>query len=300
MTMTELQAAARAKGIGSSDVPCIMGLDPWRTSGDLWLQRRGLIPATVENQAMHLGTALEPVILSLAGERIGERVVRPSTTFVGEKPHHRANIDGMVGAAKRGAPIVEAKTTGVADDWGPDGSSEIPERVRAQVTWQMMCAGSSEAFVAALVAARGLDLRVYTVRLDAFLADLIAQRVDEFWESLDGDCPPAVASIESYRAMTRTERPDPVVIPADLFLAEAAAKAAAKAAESAHDAAQAALMAALGDATFGQSPEGHRIKVTQCWRNGFDSKRLLAERPELATYSTASTYARTTITPPKA
>ena len=135
--ITDRQLELRNKGLGSSDIASIMGLNPYQSPRDVWLLKTGRV-ATLQDagQAAHLGSMIEPAILALAAEELGDRVVAPTSTFT--RGILRANIDGMVGVFKRGSPIVEAKMTSISDGWGEPHSSIVPDRVMLQVQMQML------------------------------------------------------------------------------------------------------------------------------------------------------------------
>ena len=299
--MTAKQAAERKKGIGSSDVPTILGINPWANSHDLWLQKTGRVPPTEENDAMYMGTMLEEVVLKLAADRLEQRIVKPSTTFVGAKSFMRANIDGMIGKAMRGATIVEAKTTGNTEDWGLDGSSDVPERIKAQVQYQMMCASSDVAHVACLIGERGLRFAMFRIPYDEFYAEHIMEQVSRFWEhNVKTDTPPeCLPSLESVRRIIRSADAPIVAIEERLFEEDAAANAMLKDAKSKHEAARSALLCALGQSTHGEGG-GFKVRVSVVESDRFDAKRFVLEHPEYAdAFRILSSHSRVTITAAK-
>jgi putative phage-type endonuclease len=290
--ITMKQREDRAKGIGSSDAPVILGVDPFRTPHDLWLQKTGRVPPVEENDAMRLGSVLEPVLLQLAGERLSKRVVRPTSAFVGCFPHFRANIDGMVGEAKRGADIVEVKTTSSTEGWGAEGTDEVPERVRVQVIYQMACASSDLAHVACLSGAFGLAFRLYRVEWDASLGEYVMGKVNEWWmrHIVKDEPPPESGSLDTLKSRMREVRT--VELPQGLFIAEAEARMALEQAERYHTAAKAALVTAMGDASRGVSGN-YSVSVTDVVTDRFDRKSFEAENAELASrYIVPSGYKR--------
>lgn len=292
--ITKKQEKARAAGIGSSEIAAICGIDPWRTAYDVWALKTGRVEGGDENEAMRLGTALEPTILKLAGDELGKKVVRPSSHFVGAEPFMRANIDGMLEVAKRGAPIVEAKSTGVTDGWGSPGTSEVPERVMLQVTWQMLCSSSDLAYVACLSAKYGLAFSLYRVEFDEHLAEELVSKAVSFWDCVERDTPPkSFPSADIAKAMRRTDAEVP--IPEALFKAEREAKRVLSAAEDRYEAAKGTLLAALGDARRGVSGP-YSINMTQVTSERFDSRAFREAHPDLVTQFTApSTFMRVDI-----
>jgi putative phage-type endonuclease len=56
----------RSSGIGASDVGTILGLNPYKSSAELFYQKIGKIPQKIqENLAMFMGTRMEPLVASL-------------------------------------------------------------------------------------------------------------------------------------------------------------------------------------------------------------------------------------------
>jgi len=297
--ITDAQKAQRAKGVGSSDVPVILGLSRFKTAYDLWLERMGRVDPQPENEAMAIGSQIEPLLLSMAAQRIGDRVVRPSQTFVGGKAHHRANIDGMVGIAKRGHPIVEAKSTGWLEGWGADGTDEVPEGVRAQVMYQMAIASSTTAYVACLRAERGLQFSLHPIRYDESLAVAILGAVDDWWDYVVRGTAPSSSqpSLDCVKRMRYEEDASPVIIDAGLLVEDIVAREKAQQAEAFADACRARVLAALGSARSGQSEDGrYTVKVSSVKTDRFDAKAFQQGHPDLAAqYRIESGYNRVTV-----
>ncbi len=281
--ITDKQRENRAKGIGSSEAATIMGCNRWQTPYDLWLIKTGRAQSPVTNNAMRLGQVLEPTLLQLAGERLGTRIVRPSTTFVGHRPHFRANIDGMVGEAKRGSDIVEIKTTGVADEWGTEGTDQVPMAVRVQVSYQMACSSSHLAHVGCLVGSWGLHFKLYRVEFDSGFTEYLLDRIDAWWgRHIVEDVPPAEsASIDLLKTMERIDDEKDMSDHLDLFTAEETLKRELDIAERKYEAAKSELLKHLGSHRRGRTGP-YSIAVTDVATDRFDRKSFEAEHPELA------------------
>jgi putative phage-type endonuclease len=300
--ITEKQEGERMKGIGSSDVPTILGLNSWATPHDLWLVKTGQADGPEENDAMRIGTVLEAGVLQLAGERLGAKIVKATSTFVGCDLFMRANVDGMIGVAKRGSPIVEAKTTGRTEGWGDEGTDEVPEAVKAQVMFQMMCASSDVAHVACLQGDYGLRLKMYRVPFCEDYAGYIHERVRDFWlNHVERRVPPAgLPSLEVLKRVRRDADAPAVQIDPVFFTEDARCQRLLKEAEATADAARAALMVALGTATAGEGG-GYRIKVSKVETSRFDAKAFAEANPEdAAKWTIRSAHNRTTVIAPKA
>ena len=279
--ITDKQREDRMKGIGSSEVSTLLGLNRWQTPHDLWLMKTGRAPGVETNEAMRIGQVLEPTLLQFAGERLNRKVVRPSVTFVGARPFMRSNIDGMIGAAQRGADIVEVKTTGVTDGWGREGTDEVPDAVKVQVMWQMCCASSTLAHVACLMGSFGLTFKLFRVEWDASMGEYLIERVSQWWQRhvIEDTPPPGPASIDTLKSVTRTDQE--ITLPVELFEREAHAKQTLAAAEAAYEKAKAELVTAMGTARRATNG-AYSVTVTDVATDRFDRKAFEAEHADLA------------------
>ncbi|MBW1723715.1 MAG: YqaJ viral recombinase family protein [Deltaproteobacteria bacterium] len=62
----------RHKGLGGSDSPVVLGVNPWKKPVDLWAEKRGLIEDDQEpSPAMRRGTALEPIVADMYTQAAG-------------------------------------------------------------------------------------------------------------------------------------------------------------------------------------------------------------------------------------
>ena len=67
--MTPEQIAERKSGIGGSDLACVLGLSPWRSPVDVWLEKTGQNAVAVEETpAMYWGSQLEELVADLRGK----------------------------------------------------------------------------------------------------------------------------------------------------------------------------------------------------------------------------------------
>lgn len=287
--LTKAQQEARTTGIGSSDAAAILGLDRYRTAYDVWLDKTGRDPGGDAGEKAELGNALERGILKYVGRRLNQTVRAPRSTLV--RGLLRANIDGMIGEAKRGAPVVEIKTTGLVADWGADGTGDVPDRVLVQVHHQLYCAESDRAVVACLRAVRGLELTLHPIRRDETLVGQIVEACERFWKDhVLADVPPAgTASLETLARRRRDGRV--VELPIDLVEQERAAKAVLAAAEKTYDRAKAELLAALGDSENGVVADWV-VSYRAIESTRIDAERLRREFPEVAAKVANTTKSR--------
>lgn len=188
MTMQADRAAwlnERRKGIGGSDVAAVLGLSPWKTPLQVYLDKRGEAEETPDNEAMLWGRVLEPVIRQQYAERTGRTVLVPETIL--SHPQHGfmlANLDGITDDRR----VVEIKTSSVGKGWGEPGSDEIPEQYLLQVQHYMAVTGCDVADVAVLIG--GSDFRLYEVPADRELHEMLVDAEADFWQRVIEGIPP--------------------------------------------------------------------------------------------------------------
>ena len=304
MTITEKQIADRRKGIGSSDAPAIMGYDPWRNQHDVWREKMGYDTGFEGNEATDFGNRIERVLLDYAADHIGERVVAPSGPFV--KGNLRANVDGMVGAYKRGKPIVEAKAALFQDGWGEPGTDEIPSRTLIQVHHQMMAADSDLAYVVRMKH-YGIDL--YPVAINGDLGRTVLETCEAWWQRhiVEGEEPdPTPVGRDTVKGMLTMHPCDDDAEPAhiDPELVREAARAKELRDEYAkhYENCRAKIVQQMGEAKRAET-DGWRVTRSLCQgRTSLDQKALKADHPEIvAQYQTTGPmYGILRMTPKKA
>lgn len=216
-------ADERRKGIGGSDVAVLLGLSPYKTPLDLYLQKRGVWEDEHESEAAHWGTVMEPVLAREYVRRYGIRLVRkdlefpflyspsgddvdadpwrtgPGTSLLGtlvhpQYPWARGHVDGIgLSAAGEVSHVCEFKTADsrLAGFWGDEDTDQIPEAYLCQVQWYLMLAELEVAHVAALIG--GNRFRRYIVPRDETLIEIMLERSAIFWEMVLRGDPPAPA-----------------------------------------------------------------------------------------------------------
>ena len=193
----------RRRGIGSSDAAAAVGLNPYKSQLELWLEKTGEGgPAPEEGGdewgPTYWGTLLEPIVAAHYTQQTGNRVRRVNAVLAHpEYPWMLANLDREV-VGVDDVQILECKTAGLngARLWR-DG---VPEYVQLQVMHQLAVTGKAAADVAVLVC--GQELRVHRIERDeSVIADLI-QLEHEFWQMVQQQVrPPADGTDSAERAL---------------------------------------------------------------------------------------------------
>lgn len=296
MAITELQREKRMQSLGASDIPTILGLNPFQSPADLWLLKTGQVEPTEMSEAAEIGNALEAGIAPLCETRMGVKLVKPTGTFHAANGIMTANVDRMVGKAAKGSPIVEMKTTGMAEDW----AEGVPSRVRVQIAAQFICTASDVATVAVLLGRFGFKLELHEVSMDEDgmidLCRVVEDRACEWWENhvVKGDAPPDVPSLD-FLKIRRREAGKSVPISSLLCKEFESARKAAALAEKLADEAKARLIAALGDAEVGEG-DGWSAKYTNVNTKRFDAEGFKTAHPDLAAqFVKESSYRKLTV-----
>ena len=179
MAFTKEQLEQRKKGIGASEAASVLGMNPYRTPLEVWMQKKGLME-TLETPAMKLGTRLEPVIAEMYLEST-ESVLLPSGTLLYPKnPIIYATPDRIVRGKNKGLEIKTANAR-MAEKWGEEGTDEIPQHYLIQCILCMAVTDLPEWDVAALIG--GQDFRIYNIQRDVDLENSIIEKLLEWWET---------------------------------------------------------------------------------------------------------------------
>ena len=187
----------RRGGIGSSDAATAVGLNPYKSQLELWLEKTGRQPAGEEPPGMddprYWGTLLEPYVAVAYQQKTGRKVRKLNAVLQHPSmPFMLANIDREV-VGDPDVQILECKTAGEFGSRLWKGG--VPEYVQLQVQHQLAVTGKDAADVAVLLC--GQDLQVHRIVRDE---DIIARLVvleARFWECVESDTPPAADGSES-------------------------------------------------------------------------------------------------------
>ncbi len=195
---------ARKAGIGSSDAAAAVGLNPYKSQLELWMEKTGRdanLPKTDpddDQSPMYWGTLLEMFVASHYTKKTGNKVRRINAVL--QHPEYSwmlANLDREVTGSDE-VQILECKTAGMngAKLWR-DG---VPEYVQLQVQHQLAVTGKAAADVAVLVC--GNEFRTYRIERDDALIARLIQLEAEFWQYVETDtAPPADGSDSADTAL---------------------------------------------------------------------------------------------------
>jgi putative phage-type endonuclease len=177
--LTKEQLKDRNSYLGGSDIPAVLGLNPYMTALELWAIKTGQIePKDISDKLqVRLGNKLEPVVSELFEEETGKKLHKVNEEFVHPKYSFlRAHIDRRVVGEKS---IAEIKTTSPWRLKDFQGEDEMPAAYIIQTVYYMALTGATKGYVAVLFGNQ--DFKIITIEKDLKLeADIIKKSV-HFW-----------------------------------------------------------------------------------------------------------------------
>lgn len=180
--------------LGGSDVAAILGLSPYRTPLDVYLDKvDGRLPDDpAKLKIFKRGTRLEPYILDMLVEETGLELVKRGERYR-DRDHDflAAEIDAEAATGEN----IEAKSVNQfgAKEWGTEWTDEIPVHYTAQAMHGMMINGAPRTIFPVLI---GIDdFRVYKVERDEETIAGIRAKEVEFWQRIQSKEAPEATTV---------------------------------------------------------------------------------------------------------
>lgn len=214
----------RQSGIGGSDIAALLGLSPYKTPLQLWLEKTGREEPQHDSDAlerMHWGTVLEDVVARHYSHLHDVRVQRINDTLRHpQAPVALANIDRAVvepGSRARwdddarrvlgASRLLEVKTAHAlarhGADWGSPGSDEVPQHYWLQCQWYLGITGLPFADLAVLFG--GQKYAEYVIASDSGLFDDLIAEADGWWRRhILADTPPDPSTEDEARQLWKS------------------------------------------------------------------------------------------------
>lgn len=266
--------AQRRARIGGSEIAAVLGLSPWESYFSLWHRKAGNIGGVEDTELMLWGRLLEEPIAQRFALRHPEFTVSPGGTFVNsDRDYQLITPDRLLVPSPREdrdywEPL-EIKTAYSDEEWGEEGTEEIPIYYRCQVMWALDVFQIPQCRLAVYFG--GGEYREYIICYDDAEAAILRKRAEEFLTSLrDGVLPELDGHAATYQAI-RGLHPDidprTVDLPASVALPYLAALEDEKVAEEAKRWAAAEVAAVLGSARRAQW-DGRTVAIRVAGRNG--------------------------------
>lgn len=270
MNAHEQWLADRRKGIGASEIAAVLGISPWTTPLELYLDKRGEIPPQEDTPILRRGRRLEPIVIEFYEEETGRAVTRQQERIIGAEPWIMATLDGFDAAV--GAPVeVKSVNAFAAQEFGDAWTDEVPLNYAAQCHWQMMLTDSSTGYLAALIGSD--DFRIYELKRDRELEQMLVARAREFWQRVIDGNPPEPTDNADVALLYRRDKgltisATPEI--ADVVLVLKQIKADIKNAEARADLAAMRIKSFMGDAAVLLGADGKPIAT---WKSNKDSNK---------------------------
>ncbi|WP_442807676.1 YqaJ viral recombinase family nuclease [Trinickia soli] len=191
--------AVRRTGIGGSDAAAAVGLNPYMSALELWLEKTGRangLPRPSPDDTTsptYWGTLLEPIVAASYTKQTGNRVRRINAVLRHPTiPWMLSNLDREV-VGVPDVQILECKTAG---EFGSRLWREgVPEYVELQVQHQLAVTGKQAAHVAVLLCGQALE--VHRIERDDALIGQLIELEARFWKFVQTDTPPPADGSES-------------------------------------------------------------------------------------------------------
>jgi len=290
MPITPHQLEQRKKHLGSSDLAPMLGIGPWQTAYDLWLEKTDQLEPKPQTQAMKRGNRAERYVLEFAEEELGTILPNQYRSAKSDGIPIACNVDGLVDqpsphgievyGAGKGDPT-EGKSISRASGYG-EGIEEVPDAAKVQAHGHMIVTDREVCFVP--VIGSHWSERMYVVRRDNALAEIICRVAKAFWDDcvlsrraptaefyrklgLRGVDPMACCPSSDVAKLMHREPNKIISIPHDVVGRYNDLKHAKSVAEKALGQAEQVIFRYLGDAEAGVTEAGQAITYFQQTRH---------------------------------
>jgi len=191
MSLTKAQLEERRTGVGGSDAAAVLGISPFSTAYELYLDKLDQAPPEDKNflkEGRYWGSVLEQPVSDRYAEETGYKIQKANKLIRSkEHPFMIANIDRKVVGEDRRIGF-EAKTAVWKEGWGESGSDEIPAYIMCQVQHYLAVTGYDVWDLAVLIGNR--DFRMYRINpIEKIINDLI-EAEQEFWDRVQNKVAP--------------------------------------------------------------------------------------------------------------
>lgn len=191
MSLTKAQLEERRTGVGGSDAATVLGLNPFTTAYELYLDKLGEAPPEDEDflkESRYWGSVLEQPVCDRYADETGYKIQKANQLIRSkEHPFMIANIDRKVVAQDRKIGF-EAKTAVRPDGWGESGSDEIPPYIMLQCQHYLAVTGYDTWDLAVLIGNR--DYRSYRINPIESIIEQLIEAETEFWDRVQNKVAP--------------------------------------------------------------------------------------------------------------
>lgn len=186
-----LWLADRRTVITGTEVAAILGLSKWASPMTVWLSKKGMDDGFKDSQATEWGRRLERTILQAYAEKM-ETMLEFADPYELIK-HRTAPLGATLDAVRiaDGCPVDAKNIRRRGEEWGEDGTDQVPSYYAAQLMAQIVVTGSPCADLAVLFS--GQEFASFRVWRDKEAEAMMLDIVTSWWEKhIIGDMPPPV------------------------------------------------------------------------------------------------------------
>ena len=191
----------RAKGMGATDGPTAIGVNPHRSEYDCYLEKTGqIIPPDISDiPAVIHGIAMEPVVFEMIKTKLKIPARRDNQTHY--HPKHSWMFMHIDGRYIKEDKIIEIKCPSphMKEFYGTEGTDQIPQLYIAQATHMLAIEERCKA-VEFFVYFHGEILR-YTIRRKERLIEIYMKALLRFWGHVQEKIPPMPRNNEDVTHM---------------------------------------------------------------------------------------------------
>ena len=200
--------ADRLTGLGGSDLGAILGLNPYRTPYQIWLEKSGRSEPFTGNLQTRFGSYAEEFVAREYSDRTGRQVQRynsllrhPTAPLLGhidrlvvpegaKRASHQREIRTDLGLEAKTAHALAASRNG---DWGEPGTDAVPASYLIQCQAYMLLTGCANWDLAVLFG--NSDFAIYHLHQDQELGEYIVEEASRWWRDyVVADVPPPPSS----------------------------------------------------------------------------------------------------------
>lgn len=189
--LTDAQLEEQKTGIGGSEAATVLGINPFKTAFQLYLEKRGEAPPEDPEflkQSRYWGSKLEEPVREAYAEETGYKVQRVNKLMRSkEHPFMIAFLDGRVVGEDRRIGY-EGKTAVRADGWGESGSNEVPAYIMCQCQHYLAVTNYDLWDLAVLIGNR--DFRLYRIAPIDEIIEQVVTAEETFWDRVEAGVPP--------------------------------------------------------------------------------------------------------------
>lgn len=201
--LSDAEMELRRTGIGASEAAAAIGLSPYKTPIDLWLEKTSTEPPNRDwykpGKPAYFGTLIEDVIADTYAAihdvklRRTHTLAHPTYDFILATPDRE-----IVGQKK----LLECKASSPwRSDWGEEYTDEIPTEYVVQCHQQMAVRGWVDNGCDIAVFKSITDYREYHVPFDYEFWDIIVSKLRQFWDCVQNNERPEIMTVADINSM---------------------------------------------------------------------------------------------------